>query len=217
MPSKVSIIEDHELLAQSVAMALEDEGLEARVVVPRSVDDMLDEVADFAPDVVLLDLDLGGELKGLSLVERVRALGPKVLVVTGVTDRVRLAECLEAGASGVLSKAEPFERLLAAVLDTVAGAPTVSRDERTQYLVELERARAKDERRMAPFRRLTAREAAVLDALVEGKSAEAIAAESFVSITTVRSQIRSLLQKLGVGSQLEAVALVKKAGWTSKN
>ena len=56
---------------------------------------------------------------------------------------------------------------------------------------------------------LTKRERQVLDALVAGKRAKVIAEESYVSIATVRSQIRSILAKLNVRSQLEAVALVK--------
>lgn len=50
----------------------------------------------------------------------------------------------------------------------------------------------------------------VLDRLVEGRRAAAIAAEFVVSLTTVRSQIRSILLKLQVRSQLEAVALVRE-------
>ena len=57
---------------------------------------------------------------------------------------------------------------------------------------------------------LTAREREVLDGLVAGKRAAAIAEESVVSLATVRAQIRAILAKLGVSSQLEAVALVRE-------
>ena len=50
---------------------------------------------------------------------------------------------------------------------------------------------------------------------MDGQSANTIAAASFVSITTVRSQIRSVLQKLNVNSQLEAVAAATRCGWTA--
>ena len=68
---------------------------------------------------------------------------------------------------------------------------------------------------MAPFQQLSQRERDVLDALVDGRSANTIAAMSFVSITTVRSQIRSVLQKLDVNSQLEAVAAATRCGWSA--
>ena len=46
-----------------------------------------------------------------------------------------------------------------------------------------------------------------------GESAETIAEQVVVSLTTVRSQIRAILLKLGVNSQLAAVALAREAGW----
>jgi DNA-binding CsgD family transcriptional regulator len=53
----------------------------------------------------------------------------------------------------------------------------------------------------------------VLAGLAQGQRAESLAAAAVVSEATVRSQIRSVLAKLGVNSQLEAVALVWKVGW----
>ena len=59
---------------------------------------------------------------------------------------------------------------------------------------------------LAPFGRLSAREAQVLRALAQGQSVGAIAEAWFVSEATVRSQVRAILAKLDVSSQLEAVA-----------
>jgi DNA-binding NarL/FixJ family response regulator len=53
----------------------------------------------------------------------------------------------------------------------------------------------------------------VLAALVEGECAADIASRATLSEATVRSHIRSVLAKLGVGSQLQAVARVRRAGW----
>jgi DNA-binding NarL/FixJ family response regulator len=64
------------------------------------------------------------------------------------------------------------------------------------------------------FARLTEREQVVLSELIEGHCAEDIAKAAFVSISTVRSQIKSILQKLGVNSQLAAVAMARRAGWS---
>jgi radical SAM protein with 4Fe4S-binding SPASM domain len=61
-----------------------------------------------------------------------------------------------------------------------------------------------------PFTTLTAREQVVLQHLQQGRIACEIAALDFVTITTVRSQIRQILYKLGVNSQLAAVALANK-------
>lgn len=66
------------------------------------------------------------------------------------------------------------------------------------------------------FDRLSARERQVLSALMRGETAGEISRQSFVSLTTVRSQIRSILIKLGVSSQLAAVALAYRSGWSGE-
>ena len=74
-----------------------------------------------------------------------------------------------------------------------------------------------DERRqerLELFDALTEREQVVLAELIEGHCAEDIAKAAFVSISTVRSQIKAILQKLGVSSQLAAVAMARRAGWS---
>lgn len=209
----ILIIEDHELLAQSLELALRAEGMAARRVGGVDRSEVLATAAVVQPGLVLLDLDLGGKESGLQLIEPLRAGGSDVLMLTGVTDRVRLAECIEAGAVGIVRKRQPLNQLVETIADTADGRPPLTRAQRDELLSELRRHRAEQQRRLAPFERLTATEQAVLAALVEGRSAEAIAADRHVTITTVRSQIRSILRQLGVDSQLEAVAAARHAGW----
>jgi DNA-binding NarL/FixJ family response regulator len=64
------------------------------------------------------------------------------------------------------------------------------------------------------FAKLTEREQVVLSELMEGHCAEDIAKAAIVSISTVRSQIKAILNKLGVNSQLAAVAMARRAGWS---
>ncbi len=64
------------------------------------------------------------------------------------------------------------------------------------------------------FDHLSRREQEVLWALMHGVSAREIAKQSYVSLPTVRSQIRAVLCKLGVSSQLAAVALAYQRGWS---
>jgi two-component system nitrate/nitrite response regulator NarL len=66
------------------------------------------------------------------------------------------------------------------------------------------------------FEQLTRRERQVLLALMRGATAREISRESYVSLPTVRSQIRSILLKLGVSSQLSAVVLAYRSGWPAE-
>jgi DNA-binding NarL/FixJ family response regulator len=149
-------------------------------------------------------------------VQPLTELGARVLVVSGTADQLRLAETVERGAVGFLSKQAPFEQLLSTVLDVVAQRPVLSTARRYELMAELRSARAARSRDLAPFETLTPRERAVLAALAQGHRAETIAAAAVVSEATVRSQIRGVLAKLGVNSQLEAVALAWAVGWFAR-
>jgi DNA-binding NarL/FixJ family response regulator len=212
--ARVLIVDDHELLAESLAFSLRRSGVEARLA-PTSGAEAIVAMADaYQPDAVLLDLALG-ELSGAGLIGPLRkATGAPVLVVTGAIDRIRLAECLEAGAAGIISKTSGFQVLLEKVLDVLAGRSPLPHGERVALLAELRGRRAEEERRLAPFRALTPKERSVLAALMDGRSPKEIAAASCVGVGTVRSQIKAIHHKLGVSSQLAAVALARQAGWS---
>lgn len=215
--ARIAIVEDHELLAESLFYVLKDEGYEAAVISGTALVDIGDALVDFGPDVVLLDLNLGPEVgSALPLVTRLSAEEDmRVVVITGVEDRLKLSECIEAGAVGLISKAASFESLLMAIREAVESDAAMSEVERQDWLAELRRYRAEDQRRRKPFEALTPREQEVLARLCQGHSATQIAEESYVALSTVRSQIRAVLMKLGVGSQLEAVAVANRSGWIS--
>jgi DNA-binding NarL/FixJ family response regulator len=209
----VLVVEDHALLAQSLVIALNAEGCRARVADLIDPATLLRQVRSDRPGVVLLDLDLGALGDGVRLVQPLTELGARVLVVSGTTDRLRLAETVEKGAVGFLSKTVPFEQLLSTVLDVVAQRPVLSTPRRYELIAELRSARVARSKSLAPFKLLTPRERTVLSALAQGDRADTIAATAFLSEATVRSQIRGVLAKLGVKSQLEAVALAWTVGW----
>lgn len=210
----VLLVEDHELLAQTLQVALSAEGITTEIVVPTSTADVLAAVTASRPALVLLDLDLGEPVgDGTALIGPIVRLGSSVLVVTGITDLARIADAVEAGAVGYLMKSAPFDRLLAVVRDALVGRPVLAEAERFELLALLRRRRAVDRASRAPFGRLTPREQQVLRALAEGHSVEAIADRSVVSKATVRTQVRGILTKLNVSTQLAAVAQARQAGW----
>lgn len=212
---RILLVEDHDLLAQTLSMALEAEGYRVEVSALRSLDGVVAEAAAQRPDVVLLDLDLGGAVgDGLGLIEPLTRGGARVLVVTGSHEGHRHGMCLEQRAVAVLDKTVSFERLVGAVVKVVEGGDPMDPARRHALLAELRAWRSAGTRRLEPFERLTPRERQVLGCLLEGTSAEAIARSWVVSEATVRTQIRGVLTKLGVSSQLSAVAAARAAGWS---
>jgi DNA-binding NarL/FixJ family response regulator len=214
--ASVLVVEDHDLLAQTLQVALAAEGLEVEVA-PLGTDEALVAVAhDRRPDVVLLDLDLGHEhAGGEALVPRLVELGCAVVVVTGSSDDLRLGTTLELGAAGVLAKSRPFDDLLAAVLAAAQRRPVMRDGDRQDLLARARRRRQEVQERLHPFQALTPRERDVLELLMQGRNADAVARHFVVSEATVRTQIRGILTKLGVGSQLAAVAEAYRVGWTA--
>lgn len=210
----VFVVDDHELLAQSVCYAFTARGLQARPLPVSTVDALVGAVREQHPDVVLLDLQLGGAVgSGASLVRPFTDAGARVLVVSGVTDPVLVGEALEAGAVGYVCKSEPVDAVLDVAEQVVRGQQVMGPAERAAYLTALRRHRAEEAAAREPFDRLSVREREVLRAICDGASVAAIAAASYVAVATVRSQVRAILVKLGVGSQLEAVALAHRHGW----
>jgi DNA-binding NarL/FixJ family response regulator len=211
--TSVLIVEDHRLVGEGLEVALGLHGFAPILSACESAEGIMEEVRNLAPDLVVLNLQLTGAGDGYNLIRPLVALGTKVLVLTGVTDRIRLAMCLEAGAIGVVSKAESLTRLLEHVRRASCGDVVTSVTQRAIYAEELRQHRVAERARTDPFEALTRRELEVLGMIVEGMSACEMARESYVSVATVRTQIRSIFQKLYVSSQLEAAAMARACGW----
>lgn len=210
---RVLIIDDHVLVAAALSDALRSHGYEARACPVEDDEHILAVAVEFQPEVVLLDLELGRGRSGLSLIQPLRGAGPRVVMLSASTNPIRLAECLEAGADGLLSKGVRIEDVVRVVegRDTHKWAPGTQ--QRELLITRLQENRARQHEMSAPFDSLTNRETEILAALVQGMTAQAIAEKTCTSVRTVRGHIQSVLDKLGVSSQLAAVALARNARW----
>ncbi len=209
----MALVEDHVLMSAALSAALEAEGL--RTVAPRPValDEVREELCRLGPSVALVDLDLGEAGRGTSLVAPLSALGCRVVIVSGTSDEWAVGQCLELGAVGWVPKTADLDRLVSVVWAALVGQPVTAEVEQTRLLEAWEVHRVERDRALAPFGSLSRAEVRVLAMLVDGTSAERIAEAGYVSVATVRTQIRSVLSKLGVNSQLEAAALAHRVGW----
>jgi DNA-binding NarL/FixJ family response regulator len=210
---RVAVVEDHHLLAETLTAALERAGISARVVRLQIPAAMVADVCADPADLVLVDLDLGEYGDSTPMIGDLATAGLRVLVVTGCADRLRIAAALEQGAVGYQSKAAGFEPLVDRVQAALEAPSVLDPVHRVELLEELRRSRTLRNAALAPFERLTEREADTLRALAEGQTVAAIAADWFVSEATMRSHVRNVLGKLGVSSQLAAVTAAVRSGW----
>jgi DNA-binding NarL/FixJ family response regulator len=214
MNGRVLIVEDHALVAVGLQLALGARDWTVEIIAGPTAADVLEHARRFQPECVLLDINLGEQVgSGIDLIAPLRAIGSEVVMLTAETRRTVLAACLEQGAAGWIGKDSFLDQVVTTITDVLDGTPLIGRTTREAMADELRIERAGMRRALSPFEQLTRRERRVLAALVDGMSAEEMAEAHFVALTTVRSQIRAVLQKLGVRSQLAAVAYANRAGW----
>ena len=174
--------------------------------------DVVDHAQRFQPQCALLDIHLGRGIgsrigSGIDLIGPLVSTGARVVMLTAERRRTVLAECLEAGAAGWIGIGAALDEVDATLDHLLTRGAIVGRTDRAALLHALRLERTRAMRAQTTFEQLTQREALVLAAMTDGLGAQEIAREHFVALTTVRSQIRAVLQKLGVNSQLAAVAV----------
>lgn len=210
----ILLLEDHALLAESLAIALRARDATVRLLpLDATVDELRAVVAREQDPLVLLDLDLGNGRSGAPLVAPLRTAGARVLIVTGSDDRAAIAAAVLAGAVGYVHKSQTFDTLVTVTHDAALGRPVLAPEERQRLVAEGCARDAEERARRAVFDGLTRTERGVLARLMAGDSAEEIAAARVVSVATTRTQIQAILRKLGVNSQLAAVAAAREAGF----
>jgi DNA-binding NarL/FixJ family response regulator len=206
-PLKALVVSSQSGESGALAAALEQGGFNVRSSWLHSKH--LPRALNWRPDVVVLEVseDLAFDREIFEITAREEA--PIVVLARRLTPESR-AEFARLGVASMLSKQRPFDEILDAIVGVLERARKAPRRRRSSDRPL--RTRESDPN-LDPFGRLTPREQEVLASLIDGVPASVIAIESSVAVSTVRTQIRSILQKLGVNSQLRAVSLARKAGW----
>ncbi|MFF0613667.1 response regulator [Nocardia tengchongensis] len=155
------------------------------------------------PDVVLMDLQLGGDMDGIEATRRITTTlrpAPHVLVLTTFDTDADITRAIAAGATGYLLKAERPEELFAAIHAAAQGRTALSPPIADRVL----------HRMRNPQPALTARELDILGQLAQGLGNREIAKALHVSEATVKTHLGRIYDKLGVDNRAAAVAVANE-------
>ena len=210
MSERVLIVDDHPLTQEALASLLTQHGFEI-VAQASSGDEAIKQAAKQQPDLVLLDLSMPG-MSGLEALPEIRRVAPgsEVVVLTASGTEENLLRAIKGGASGYLLKTEPPSRIVEFLRGVVNGEAALSGSIARRLLEQVREGRdhaVPDEISSL----LSARELEVLLLLDEHLSTEEIAHRLFISEHTVRSNVKSLLHKLGVSSRRQALEALSRA------
>jgi DNA-binding NarL/FixJ family response regulator len=212
---RVLIVDDHVLFAESLELAFTMEGYDVRrfPAGPANPSQLIAGVTRYQPRVVILDLDLGSLGDGTRLINPIARTGANVVVLTATTDEARWGDCVRQGARKVIPKTQPLNEILAVTRKICQGLPVMEASEREELIALWADHRQSEQTLLERLDRLTPREREVLGQLIEGRPVREIARQSVVSEATVRTQVKSILAKLEVSSQLAAVGMARQVGW----
>jgi two-component system, NarL family, nitrate/nitrite response regulator NarL len=205
---RILLVDDHKIVCTGVRMLLESHpGLEV-VGEAYCRADALAMAAQEQPDLIVLDLDLGGDM-ALDCIPNLLtvAAGTRILVLTGIhdPDLHRRAVCL--GAMGLVLKDKAADVLLQAIEKVSAGEVWIERSMMAEVLNGLSRAGQAQEPNpeAAKIAKLTAREREVIALVGEGLRNQQIADRLYISATTVRHHLNAIFTKLKIPDRLALV------------
>jgi DNA-binding NarL/FixJ family response regulator len=209
-PISVVIADDHAPTRDMIRRALEEDGC---LVVGEgaSAADAVRLMQEHHPDVALLDIHMPGS--GIHAAQEITRLRPETAVVmlTQSDEDEDLFDALRAGASGYLKKGADPARLGHTLRGVLAGEAAMPR---TLVMKILDEFRAPTKRRFARHSKaaakLSAREWEVMELLAEGLSTDEVAHRLFLSPTTVRVHVSTVLKKLRVKDRASAFRLLRE-------
>ncbi|HVU97630.1 MAG TPA: response regulator transcription factor [Puia sp.] len=202
---KIAIVEDNNTLRSSLeSLFNRTEGMRC-VASLSNLLNVISEVGAANPEIILMDIGLPN-ISGIEGVRTVKTHFPniQILMFTVFDDDEKIFDAIRAGASGYLLKKTPPAEIIQAVRDLYQGGAPMTSSIARRVIQSFQAAPTT----IVQDYQLTVRENEILYSLVDGLSYKKIADKYCVSISTIRTHICNIYNKLHVNSKAEAVARV---------
>ncbi len=211
MPIQVLLVDDHKIVRQGVRAYLHTLK-DIRVVGEAdSGAAAVSAVEQHHPDVVLMDLEMPGDMDGIAATRQIRKLHPEtqVIVITSHHQDEYIFPAVRAGAISYLLKDVEPDELADAIRKAAQGEAVLDSRVASRIIQELQGIR-KDE--VNPFTELSDREFEVLRLIAAGKSNAEIAETLVIGESTVKTHIANLLRKLHLDDRTQAAVYAWRQG-----
>lgn len=210
---RILLVEDHVVVRQGTRQLLECEHDLDVVGEAGDGEEAVKLATELKPDVVIMDIALP-KLNGIEATKQIKNLLPSVavLILTGYDYDEYIFSLLEAGAAGYLLKSVSGDELISAIRAVHTGEPVLHPIVIRKLMTRFGPS-ANKPTEARPVELLSEREMEVLKMAAGGLSNKAIGEGLFISVRTVQAHLRSIFNKLGVGSRSEAVLYGLRRGW----
>ena len=208
-PVRIVLADDHAQLRAEIRRALEADGC---VVCGEAAtaEDAVALTVGSRPDLALLDIRMPGN--GIEAARQISLMCPetKVVMLTQSEDEDDLFDSLRAGAAGYLPKNTDPRTLAVALRGVLAGEAALPPRLVARILEEFREPAARWSMRKPPAAaKLSPREWEIMQLLCQGHSTDDVAKQLFISATTVRVHVSTVLRKLRVKNRATAFDLLR--------
>lgn len=198
---KVLIYEDNNSLRQTLKLLIDHDDDLLLTGAFNNCDDIKSDLeGDVKPDVILMDIDMPGigGIEGVKIAKQILP-GVQVIMFTVYEDDEKLFRCLVAGANGYLLKKNSASQITYAIKDVYGGGAPMN-PEIARKVMQMFK-----EEKSLPTHNLSEREVELLTMLSQGLPYKIIAAQTGISIETVKTHLKNVYQKMHVANGTEAV------------
>jgi len=214
MSVRLILADDHKIMREGLRALLAKQKEIELIAEADSGRGVIELCAQLHPDVVVIDISMP-DLNGIDATRQITRQAPdiKVIALSMHSDKKYVKEMLAAGASGYLLKDAAFEELGMAIA-TVLKNKTYLSPQITDTVVK-DYVNDNAPQNSIASTALSAREREVLQLIAEGKSTRDVAAKLYVSVKTVETHRKQIMDKLGLNSIAELTKYAIREGLTS--